>query len=68
SMEDARPHAREKEIELSLPPAPPGGDDPNARRDIVVRIPAAAGPREVAVGVSDVLGGAASYKRVEVGG
>ncbi|MGE0454291.1 MAG: VWA domain-containing protein [Vicinamibacteria bacterium] len=68
SMEDARPHAREKEIELSLPPAPPGGDDPNARRDIVVRIPAAAGPREVAVGVSDVLGGESSYKRVEVGG
>jgi hypothetical protein len=68
SMEDARPHAREKEIELTLPPAPPGGDDPNARHEIVVRIPAAAGPREIAVGVSDVLGGESSYARVEVGG
>jgi len=68
SMEDARPHAREKEVELTLPLAPPGGDDPNARHEIVVRIPVGIGAQEIAVGISDVLGGGSSYRRVEVGG
>ena len=49
---------------MHLPPASPDGE--TARHDFVVRIPAAVEDQEIAVGVRDLIGGAATYKRLMV--
>jgi VWFA-related protein len=57
---------RENTMELRLPPMPPGGDAPGATHELFVRMPVVVGDYEIAVGVRDLIGGRASYKRVPV--
>jgi VWFA-related protein len=58
------PIGREQMFELQLPPTAAKGDPKT--HDIVVRIPFGKQEQEIAVGVRDVVGGAATYKRLLV--
>jgi VWFA-related protein len=61
---EGRAVGRETTVALHLPAASPEGE--TARHDFVVRIPAAGEDQEIAVGVRDLVGGAATYKRLVV--
>ena len=65
AVSEAPALARERTVEVRLPPTTEGGQ-PGATHDIVVRMAFAAEDQEVAVGVRDLIGGAASYQRVLV--
>jgi VWFA-related protein len=55
---------REKLVDVEL--GPESGDDPEPRREIVVRMPLARDGQEIAVGIQDAFGSAASYRKLEV--
>lgn len=61
---EGRAEGRETTVVLQLSPSSPEGE--NARHDFIVRIPAAVDDQEIAVGVRDLIGGAATYKRLLV--
>jgi VWFA-related protein len=56
--------ARETTVDVPLPSTSVDGE--TATHDIVVRLPPADADQEVAVGVRDLVGGAATYKRLRV--